>query len=245
MTDIEKISKSRTIIKELLSNEWKTEDIPELSSEEIRQLYNSSETKNFIYTNFGKGSICNFTLEHKFLEIPKLHIIYYNFPGFNKKKIKITKSIEKKIIELYESKHIGEFDNLFIIINENITDSIMDIKNNINNRLKEMNTDITDISSDISKYNLTKNHFKNINIYSLDSLQINITNHKLVPKHNIIRDRKEIEKILEKCNCKINQLPSISKEDPISKIFRMIPGDVFEIERINTKGTTLYYRVCK
>ena len=237
MTDIEKISKSRTIIKELLSNEWKTEDIPELSSEEIRQLYNSSENKNFIYSNFGKGSVCNFTLEHKFLEIPKLHVIYYNFPGFNKKKIKITKSIEKKIIELYENKHIGEFDNLFIIINENITD--------INNRLKEMNVDITSISQDISKYNLTRNHFKNINIYSLDSLQINITKHKLVPNHKIIRDKKDIEKILEKCNCKINQLPSISKEDPISKIFRAIPGDIFEIERINTKGTTLYYRVCK
>ena len=59
---LEKVQRSRKILKELLSNEWKTEDIPELSSEEIRQLYNSSENKNFIYTNFGKGSICNFTL---------------------------------------------------------------------------------------------------------------------------------------------------------------------------------------
>ena len=70
--------------------------------------------------NYGAASGCNISLNHKDIPSHRLHIIYYNFPGFNKKKIKITKSIEKKIIELYESKHIGEFDNLFIIINENL-----------------------------------------------------------------------------------------------------------------------------
>ena len=39
-------------------------------------------------------------------------------------------------------------------------------------------------SNDISKNNLhlTKNHFKYVDIYSLDSLQININKHRLVPK---------------------------------------------------------------
>ena len=245
MNDIEKIFKSRIILKELLFNEWKTENMPNLSKEEIKQLYNSSEDKNSIYSNFGKGSICNFILDHKILDIPKLHIIYYNFPDFGKKKIKITKSIENKIELLYKNDSIGQFDSLFIIINENITDSIISIKNNINSKLKESNIDITSIKNDIEKLNLTKSHFRNVNIYSLNSLQINISKHKLVPKHTIIRDINEIKKILEKCNCKINQLPSISKEDPMAKIFRMIPGDLFKIERINKKGNSIYYRICK
>ena len=53
MTDIQKIAKSRKIIKEILSNEWQTDDIPILSEEEIRHLYNTSEEKNTIYNNFG------------------------------------------------------------------------------------------------------------------------------------------------------------------------------------------------
>ena len=53
MSDIVKIAKSRKIIKELLSIEWKTDNIPILSEEEIRHLYNTTETKNVIYNNFG------------------------------------------------------------------------------------------------------------------------------------------------------------------------------------------------
>tara|TARA_B100000686_G_scaffold255215_1_gene266598 strand:+ start:3832 stop:4572 length:741 start_codon:yes stop_codon:yes gene_type:complete len=246
MSDIVKIAKSRKIIKELLSIEWKTDNIPILSEEEIRHLYNTTETKNVIYNNFGKGTVCNFVLDHKIIKDVKMHIIYYNFPDFNKRKVKITKSIENKIYNLYDNKLIGEFDNLFIIISENITDSIIQIKNTINNRLqKDINID--SFKEQISKNNLylTKNHFKYIDIYSLDSLQININKHRLVPKHRIIRNIDEINKILEKCNATKNQLPIINKEDQIAKINRMIPGDICEITRITTKGETLYYRICK
>ena len=246
MSDIVKIAKSREIIKELLSTDWKTDDIPILSEEEIRHLYNTTETKNVIYNNFGKGTVCNFILEHKLLKDVKMHIIYYNFPDFNKRKIKITKSIENKIYNLYDNKLIGPLDNLFIIINENITDSIVQIKNTINNKLqKDINID--SLKDEISKNNLylTKNHFKYIDIYSLDSLQININKHRLVPKHTIIRDINKINKILEKCNATKQQLPIINKEDPIAKINRMIHGDVCEITRMNQRGETTYYRICK
>lgn len=245
MKDIEKIHQSRIILKEILSNEWKTENVPELSTEEIKQLYNMPDNKDSIFHTFGKGSVCNFTLEHKTLDLPKLHIIYYNFPDFGKKKIKITKSIENKIISLYHNDSISKYDSLFIIINENITDSIISIKNSINIKLKQDSINFEELNDDIAKYNLTKNHFRNVNIYSLDSLQTNINKHILVPEHKIIRDRNKIKSILDVCNCKITQLPSISKEDPISKLFRAIPGDIFEIHRKTTKGNTTYYRVCK
>ena len=246
MTDIQKIAKSRKIIKEILSNEWKTDDIPILSEEEIRHLYNTSEEKNSIYNNFGKGTICNFTLDHKILTDLKLHIIYYNFPDFNKKKIKITKSIENKIYNLYDNELIGKYDNLFIIINENITDSIIQIKDNLNNKLQQ-NIDIEPIKKEITKnnLNLNKNHFKYVDIYSLNSLQLNINNHILVPIHKVIRNNDEINKILEQCNTSKNKLPIINRNDPIAKIKRMIPGDICEITRITPKGETLYYRICK
>ena len=246
MTDIQKIAKSRKIIKEILSNEWQTDDIPILSEEEIRHLYNTSEEKNTIYNNFGKGTICNFILEHKILKDLKLHVIYYNFPDFNKKKVKITKSIENKIYNLYDNELIGKYDNLFIIINENITDSIIQIKDNINNKLQQ-NIDIEPIKDEITKnnLNLNKNHFKYVDIYSLDSLQTNINNHILVPVHRVIRNNDEINKILEKCNATRNQLPIINKNDPIAKIKRMITGDICEITRLTSKGETLYYRICK
>lgn len=246
MTDIQKIAKSRKIIKEILSNEWKTDDIPILSEEEIRHLYNTSEEKNSIYNNFGKGTICNFTLDHKILTDLKLHIIYYNFPDFNKKKIKITKSIENKIYNLYDNELIGKYDNLFIIINENITDSIIQIKDNLNNKLQQ-NIDIEPIKKEITKnnLNLNKNHFKYVDIYSLNSLQLNINNHILVPIHKVIRNNDEINKILEQCNTSKNKLPIINRNDPIAKIKRMIPGDICEITRITPKGEILYYRICK
>jgi DNA-directed RNA polymerase subunit H (RpoH/RPB5) len=246
MSDIEKIAKSRKILKELLEKEWNTEDLPILSEEEIRHLYNTNEIKNIIYNNFGKGTVCNFTLEHKILKDIKLHIIYYNFPDFNKKKIKITKSIENKINILYDDDLIGKLDNLFIIINENISDSIIQIKNNINNKLQS-DIDISSVDDEIKKHNLnlTKKHFKYVDIYNLNSLQININKHELVPEHRILRNNDEIEKILKKCNATKKQLPIINKQDPIAKINMMIEGDICEIKRVNRKGENLYYRICR
>lgn len=245
MSDIKKIAKSREILKELLEEEWETDDLPILSEEEIRHLYNTSEVKNTIYNNFGKGTVCNFTLDHKILDI-KLHVIYYNFPDFNKKKIKITKSIETKITNLYDNDLIGKLDNLFIIINENITESIIQIKTKLNNKL-QTDIDITPVKEDIVKNNLNliNKHFKYLDIYSLNSLQFNINKHELVPKHRVVRNNDEINKILEKCNATKKQLPIINREDPIAKINRMVPGDICEITRLNRKGENLYYRICK
>ena len=245
MSDIKKIAKSREILKELLEEEWETDDLPILTEEEIRHLYNTSEVKNTIYNNFGKGTVCNFSLDHKILDI-KLHVIYYNFPDFNKKKIKITKSIETKITNLYDNDLIGKLDNLFIIINENITESIIQIKTKLNNKL-QTDIDITPVKEDIVKnnLNLTNKHFKYLDIYSLNSLQFNINKHELVPKHRVVRNIDEINKILEKSNATKNQLPIINREDPIAKINRMVPGDICEITRLNRKGENLYYRICK
>ena len=89
-------------------------------------------------------------------------------------------------------------------------------------------------------------HFRNIHVYHLDSLAIDITSHSKVPKHEAIRDQPSIDNILEKCNARINQLPIILRKDPMAKILRLSPGDICKITRkTKSAGEIEYYRVCK
>ena len=110
----------------------------------------------------------------------------------------------------------------------------------------------SDISDEFSKLNLTLNqdynlkHFKNVHILDIDSLTNNLLEHKLVPKHTPIRNKEEINKILNDCNANISQLPIILKNDIISKLIRLSPGDICEIKRIDDKcGEYNFYRICK
>ena len=67
--------------------------------------------------------------------------------------------------------------------------------------------------------------------------------HRLVPKHKAIRNKNEINEILDKCNCTINQLPIILKNDIISKILRLSTGDICEITRISHKCGDIHFIV--
>ena len=92
----------------------------------------------------------------------------------------------------------------------------------------------------------TEKHFGNISIFDIKTLQYNILNHRSVPNHTIIRDDKDIKKILEICNCKLEQLPVILKDDPVAKLKLGTNGDVFKIRRKSkTCGEYNYYRVCR
>ena len=80
MNIIDKVTNSRGTLKEILSGEWNTNTIPELSNIEIEKIYNIPSSKNKSIAQFGIASGCNFSLEHRFIKPYKLHIIYYNFP---------------------------------------------------------------------------------------------------------------------------------------------------------------------
>jgi len=70
-----------------------------------------------------------------------------------------------------------------------------------------------------------------------------VTGHILVPKH-VKLDEKDKEKVLEKFNISIKQLPNISKKDPGIQGLDAKPGDVIEIIRNSpTVGNTKFYRV--
>lgn len=85
-----------------------------------------------------------------------------------------------------------------------------------------------------------------ITIFNIERLQFNILNHKLVPKHRILNDVEK--KIFEdKYNIQDtkNQIPLISRFDPVAMAIGMRPGDICEITRPSkTAIDTLYYRIC-
>ena len=62
----------------------------------------------------------------------------------------------------------------------------------------------------------------------------------------MIREKEEIQSILNECNCNLNQLPIILKNDIISKMLRLGPGDLCKVMRNSDKcGIYPFYRVCK
>lgn len=69
--------------------------------------------------------------------------------------------------------------------------------------------------------------------------KINIFNHVLVPKHEVLSD-KEKKELLEKYNIKPIQLPKILVKDPCVKALKAKVGDVIKITRDNK---SVYYRI--
>ena len=90
-----------------------------------------------------------------------------------------------------------------------------------------------------------RNEFKNVEIFTLKSLSINITKHSFVPKHVLLNDE-ELKKLLNTYQCTKSQLPRIDKKDPVACYYGMKPGDVCRIERPSeTTGTYYYYRLVR
>ncbi len=73
--------------------------------------------------------------------------------------------------------------------------------------------------------------------------EFNIFSHKLVPKHEILKEE-EKEELLKKYGVSLRQLPRILSSDPVVKVLGAKPGDVIRIRRKSlTAGETVYYRV--
>ena len=92
---------------------------------------------------------------------------------------------------------------------------------------------------------LGRTEFKNVEIFTVKQLSINITKHSFVPKH-IVLNEEEVRELLKTYQCTKSQLPRLDKKDPVACYYGMKSGDVCKIERPSeTTGTYFYYRLVR
>ena len=82
-----------------------------------------------------------------------------------------------------------------------------------------------------------------IRYLSMKNVLIDLLQHNLVPKHDILTDE-ERENLLTELKIEASQLPKVRRTDPIIKLLNGKPGDVVRIQRRSpTAGTSIYYRL--
>ena len=247
MDVIEKVYKSTNTIKQIYKDEYDTSQIPGLSINEIKKLYELNTDEN-IYTHLSGCPACCFSIPHNVVSNCNLHIIYYNFPIFGEDKTtKINKrSFIDKINKMYEDEIFNQIDSVLIILNENLTEKTLEIANIITKLLHENPIDLTNTNKELKSKNvkLEFKHFRNVFIFDVKTLMINILEHDYIPKHEVIRDIDEINHIAQINNCKLDQFPIILKNDAIAKLKLSTKKDLIKITRNSrTTGEYIYYRI--
>jgi DNA-directed RNA polymerase I, II, and III subunit RPABC1 len=83
-----------------------------------------------------------------------------------------------------------------------------------------------------------------INIFNVARLQFNILEHTYVPKHEVLSEEAKNE-VIKKYNIISNNIPSISRFDPVAQAIALRPGQYCEITRPSrTAIQAKSYRVC-
>lgn len=84
-----------------------------------------------------------------------------------------------------------------------------------------------------------------IEIFMMKELQFNISKHVLVPKHEVVKDSKEIEELLDTYKLRKNQLPIILHTDPMARYLNVKVGEIVKIIRSSpSAGEAIVYRYC-
>ena len=80
-----------------------------------------------------------------------------------------------------------------------------------------------------------------IEIFTEEEMQYNITKHILVPKHELLspKDNKEFKKLYGL------KFPTLLITDPISRFYNYKRGDIIKINRKSERGSNIMYRIVK
>ena len=99
-------------------------------------------------------------------------------------------------------------------------------------------------NSAVSK-ELTKDAYKNVEIFLKKSMVFNITKHEYVAQH-IVLTKEEEKELLEKYNTTKGKLPKLSKNDPVAKYYGMKNDQICKIIRKSPEvGEYPYYRLVR
>ena len=82
-----------------------------------------------------------------------------------------------------------------------------------------------------------------VEYFKEDELMVDITEHELVPKHEVLTDE-EKQTLLKQYKLKDIQLPRMRPEDPVARYFGLVRGQVVKIIRASeTAGRYVTYRI--
>jgi DNA-directed RNA polymerase I, II, and III subunit RPABC1 len=92
---------------------------------------------------------------------------------------------------------------------------------------------------------LSKEAYKNVEVFLKKTMIFNVTHHIFVPKH-ILLTKDEENDLLIKYNTVKGKLPKLSKSDPIAKYYGMKSDQVCKIIRKSPEvGESIYYRLVR
>jgi DNA-directed RNA polymerases I, II, and III subunit RPABC1 len=147
----------------------------------------------------------------------KVYVKYHQSKSLKKEKI------YEYVEDLYEVEQIlGKNDQLILLIDSNVNDTIV-------NEVKQI-------------YN-TQKYF--ITVFNIEQLLFNILEHTLVPKHTILSEQEKKKLYKDYKLVSDSQLPEISRFEPVAKVIGLRPGQVCSILRNSkTAISSYYYRFC-
>lgn len=85
--------------------------------------------------------------------------------------------------------------------------------------------------------------FPKTEVFLEEELMVNLVDHKLVPKHELLTPQ-EVALVFEKYGCKKRNFPKMFSTDPVARYYGMKEGDVCRILRPSkTSGVVVFYRL--
>lgn len=163
-------------------------------------------------------------------------------------------SYNRESLTMLRQKRDDESDQLYVFFPEEVRGKLVGVQP-IVERLKRMQADGVNAAIHVLQTGLTtyaKNHIDRLaaavegklETFNENDLLVNITQHKLVPKHEVMSDE-EKRALLRRYKLKESQLPRIQRSDPIARYYGLQHGHVVKITRPSeTAGRYVTYRLC-